>query len=105
MPLVVRSSPAANTWVNSMGDGSAATPSLTFSNNATVGIYKSASSMGFASQGADAMILSANSTLTVFGQLTVANIAAGPPTAPTTAGLGPWTAEGEWSNFYMALIS
>ena len=88
MPLVVRSSLAANTWVNSMGDGSAATPSLTFSNNATVGIYKSANtnSIGFASQGADAMTLSANSTLTV------ANIAAGPPTAPTTLGLGPWTA-------------
>ena len=84
MPLVVRSSPAANTWVNSMGDGSAATPSLTFSNNATMGIYKSASSMGFASQGADAMTLSANSTLTVLGQLTVANIAAGPSEIPSS---------------------
>jgi len=85
MPLVVRSSLAANTWVNSMGDGSAANPALTFSNNATVGIYKASDTIGFASQGADAMTLSAT------GTLTVGNIAAGPPSAPTTVGLGPWT--------------
>ena len=87
MPLVVRSSLAANAWVNSMGDGSAATPSLTFSNNATVGMYKvsNINTIAFASQGANVMTVSENSTQTV------ANVEAGPPSAPTAASFGPWT--------------